>query len=190
MGVGGQRVAGAVAADVSVQAQAQDLDIQTARRQGIQILVKAEALCRGVLRQTVGHTHPLGGDAYMVQEKVPQDDAVALGTVRAVADDLLQVIVPGLGKDMLSLLIEANQLLKQAHGRLSGSEADMAAGLFHQLGGQELGGGPAHFFIVLIHKNFHREAPSVLQTGCAHYIRKKSQKTRGKEPYVTKRRGM
>ena len=147
VGAQGEGVGGLVEADVAVDPQAQQLQVDAAQVPDDLVIAGAGAVAVGI--HAVGDVGVGQIQVDMVEQVVPHEIGVALVVVPVQAHILVQVDGADLGEVQLARLTAADQLLIGPHGAGAGGQAQDAAGLEDDLGGDDIGGGAAERRVVL-----------------------------------------
>ena len=158
-------VGGLIEADVAVGAKAQQLQVSAA--EGVDDGIVAGALTGGIRVHAVGDVAVGLIDVHMVKQVGAHEVGIALVMVLGQAHILVQVDGLDLREVQVAGLILGNQLLIGAHRAAAGSQAQHTVGLQINLGGDDVGGLPAHILIVLGANQSHGWLP--LSNPCVFY---------------------
>lgn len=144
VGAQGEVVVGLVEADVAVDAQTQQLQVDAAEV-GDQLVV---ALALAVAVDTAGYVGVGKVDVHVVKQVVAHKIGVALVVVGGQTGILVQVNRAHGGEVQVTGLVPLNELLIGADGGGAGSQAQNTVGLELDLSGDDVGGGAAHGVVI------------------------------------------
>ena len=155
MGLLHELAARLIEADVSVAANAQQLEVRVPK--GLDVGVIGGALLSGVGGHAVGHTGILGEDIHMIKQIALHEVAVALIVVGGQPFVLVQVD----GADVLEAedagLAPVSQALVSADRGGAGGQAQHAGRIVGDLRCHNLGGAAAYGLVVFLTKNLHNK---------------------------------
>ena len=155
IGALGEGIGRLIEADVAIGAQAQQLQIRA-----------AEAIDNGIVPGALGvrvRVHAIGDvavglvDIHMVKQVRTHEIGVALVMILGKAHILVQIHGLHPGEVQVAGLILGDQLLVGAHRAGAGGQAQHAVGLQIDLGGDDIGGLPAHVGVILGNNQSHRK---------------------------------
>ena len=149
----GEVVVGLIEADVTVVANAEQLQIGVAG--GSDDLVVLGAGSGGIGVRTVGHMRVVQIDVDVIEEVLTHKVVIALGIVMRKATILVQVVGADLGKVDVTLLVPSSKLLVGTNRSRAGGKAQHAIGLEDNLGRDDIGGLTAHILVVFSFNDLH-----------------------------------
>ena len=149
----GEVVIGLVKADVTVVANAEQLQIRVTG--GSDDLVVLGAGSGGIGVGAIGHVRVVQIDIDVIEEVLAHKVVIALGIVVRKTTILIQVIGADLGEVNVTLLVPSSELLVGANRGGAGGKTQHAIGLEDNLGRDDISGLAAHILVVFSFNDFH-----------------------------------